>query len=408
MNLNDWVDYLMKQHPIEIDMGLARVSEVAKRLELTDIGASKIITVAGTNGKGTTCAFLERILLKAGYRVGVYSSPHLLRFNERVRIDGEDVHDSDLIHAFECIELIRNEISLTFFEFTTLAGILIFKQKCVNVVLLEVGLGGRLDATNIIDSDMSVITSIDLDHQFFLGNTRESVGIEKVGVCRARKPAIMGEPNVPVKVQQKLVEIEADTYFVGKQFSSQLNETHWSFIGKRSIDNIDYPQLPLQNAVTAVETILHFDDSITDEIIRDGIKEANVPGRMERVSSSPLLLLDVAHNPHAARYLNSQLLKYKDRNIYALCGMLKDKDIQTVINELTESVSHWNLATLDVERGATAQEIADCFETQDDVRCFCSIKSAWEDLREKITVNDVVIVFGSFYTVAGFKMLKQG
>ena len=408
MNLDAWLDYLLQQHPTEIDMGLARVSQVANFLQLTDLGSAKVITVAGTNGKGTTCAFLESILLKAGYSVGVYSSPHLLKFNERVRINGQDVQDSDLISAFETIESNRKGISLTFFEYATLAGLYIFKQKQVDVVLLEVGLGGRLDATNIIDADISVLTSIGLDHQAYLGNTRESVGIEKVGVCRADNPAIIGEPDVPEQVIQRLAQIGSQTSFVDKHFAKTEKEQNWAFKGIRQIDNLTYPSLPIQNAVTAIQTILSFNDAISDDIIREGIKSARVPGRMELISTHPTVLLDVAHNPQSARYLKSQLSKFQGKRVFALCGMLKDKDIQKVIDELDGAFNHWNLVTLDVDRGAKASEIGLYFKDSSSIDCFDSVEAGWNELKAKITEDDVVIVFGSFYTVAGFKMLKQG
>ncbi len=383
MNLDAWIDHLTRQHPVEIDMGLTRVSKAAGFLNLTDLGKTKIITVAGTNGKGTTCAFLESILLNAGYSVGVYSSPHLLKFNERVRINGDDIDDSDLIAAFEMIRAHRRDISLTFFEYATLAGLYIFKQKQVDVVLLEVGLGGRLDATNIIDADISVLTSIGLDHQAFLGDTRESVGIEKAGVCREHRPAIIGEPDVPEKVMLKLRDIGSRTSYAGKQFFGTEQENNWVFSGVRQIDGLAYPSLPLQNAVTAIQTVLHLDDSIADEAIRQGIQTANIPGRMELVATDPSVFLDVAHNPQSARYLKTQLAKYQNKRIYALCGMLIDKDIQKVIDELSDSISAWNFVTLDVDRGATAEEIRQFFNGSAQTGCFDSVEAGWNDLKTK-------------------------
>ena len=358
--------------------------------------------------KGQPVLFLESILLKAGYRAGVYSSPHLLKFNERIRINGENIQDSNLIAAFEAIEANREDISLTFFEYATLAGLYLFKLQRVDVALLEVGLGGRLDATNMVDADISVLTSIGLDHQNYLGDTRELVGLEKVEISRVNKPAIIGEPDVPAKVKLRLKEIGANASFVGEHFTANQQQHTWTFNGVRQIEDLTYPQLPLQNAITAIQTTLLFDDSISDEVIKQGIKSANVPGRMELISDNPVVILDVAHNPQAARYLKAQLAKYQEKNIYALCGMLKDKDISKVIQEITEVITHWNLVTLDVERGATAFEMKAFFDDHKQINCFTSIKAGWDDLKTKITADDVVIVFGSFYTVAGFKMLKQG
>ena len=406
MNFEDWIEYLINQHPVEIDMGLSRVREVAKRLHLLERVDCKVITVAGTNGKGTTCAFLENILLKSNYSVGVYSSPHLLKFNERVRVNGSNVVDSKLIEAFEAIEVARKEITLTFFEYATLAGLYVFLKEKVDVILLEVGLGGRLDATNIIDADISVLTSIGLDHQEFLGNTRESERKKKIGICRTGKPAIIGEPDVPENVKAKLKDIAANTSFVNADFSSRKGTYNWSFYGVRTITDIPEPQLPLQNAVTAIQTILLFDNTISDNTIRDGIRDACLAGRMEQVSSNPSVYLDVAHNPQSACYLKSQLERFKGKKIFALCGMLKDKDIQTVLTELSESMSSWHLVTLDVKRGATSEEMQQNLNSQKDVHCFCSVEEAWDDLKQKISSNDVVIVFGSFYTVSDFKRLS--
>ncbi|MBM7074159.1 bifunctional tetrahydrofolate synthase/dihydrofolate synthase [Shewanella sp. 202IG2-18] len=408
MHFEEWINYLISQHPVEIDMGLSRVREVAKRLNLLNLGETKIITVAGTNGKGTTCAFLENIFLNANYQVGVYSSPHLLKFNERVRINNRNATDDQLIEAFKQIELAREEITLTFFEYSTLSALYVFKQQAVDIVLLEVGLGGRLDATNMIDANIAVLTSIGLDHQEYLGNTRESVGIEKVGVCRKERPAIIGEPEVPHAVKQRLKEIGANTYFVGDDFNSFDESNHWSFNGLRVINNIPAPQLPLQNAVTAIQTALMFDPTLTDEMIKSGVEQASLPGRMELVSQQPKVYLDVAHNPQSAQYLKRQLNKFEGKRVFALCGMLKDKDIQSVIQCLQTEFYEWNLVSLDVSRGAESSELAECFDSQQNINCFGDLNEAWANLKLKITDDDVVIVFGSFYTVAGFKKLKQG
>lgn len=408
MHFEEWIDYLISQHPVEIDMGLNRVREVAKRLNLLDLGETKVITVAGTNGKGTTCAFLENIFLNANYQVGVYSSPHLLKFNERVRINSRDATDDQLIEAFKQIELAREEITLTFFEYSTLSALYVFRQQAVDIVLLEVGLGGRLDATNMIDTNIAVLTSIGLDHQEYLGNTRESVGIEKVGVCRKDRAAIIGEPEVPQAVKQRLKEIGARVHFVGQDFDSFDDNDSWTFNGLRVINNISFPQLPLQNAVTAIQAALMFDPSLTDEMIKSGVEQASLPGRMELVSQQPMIYLDVAHNPQSAQYLKTQLRKFEGKRVFALCGMLKDKDIQSVIQCLQVEFYEWNLVSLDVSRGAKSSELAEYFDAKQNINCFHNLNDAWDNLKLKITDDDVVIVFGSFYTVAGFKKLKQG
>ncbi|BFL84707.1 hypothetical protein LFREDSHE_31570 [Shewanella baltica] len=304
--LEQWLDYLLSIHPTEIDMGLTRVSKVAQTLGLLDLGQSKIVTVAGTNGKGTTCAMLENILRLSGLTVGVYSSPHMLKYNERVRINGCDASDSGFVAAFEQIEAARAEISLTFFEYATLAGLILFKAAKLDVVILEVGLGGRLDATNIIDADISVVTSVDLDHESYLGNTRELVGREKAGIFRHGKAAIVGEPNLPHTVNDVANEVGAILYRVGNEFSYQVHGNLWDFQGQvLKLHDLALPTLPLPNAATVLAVIEQGWPDIAPAIIAQGISTARLTGRLERVNEQPLVLLDVAHNPHAARFLCS-------------------------------------------------------------------------------------------------------
>ncbi|MCH1930739.1 bifunctional tetrahydrofolate synthase/dihydrofolate synthase [Shewanella sp. A25] len=405
--LSQWLDYLLSIHPTEIDMGLTRVSKVAKRLNLLDLGKTKIVTVGGTNGKGTTCAMLENILRLAGYSVGVYSSPHMLKFNERVRINGVDAPDEAFVAAFEQIEAARAETSLTFFEYATLAGLTLFKAADLDVVILEVGLGGRLDATNIIDADISVVTSVDLDHESYLGNTRELVGREKAGIFRAGKPAIVGEPNLPHTVNDVAQGIGAHLYRVGTEFSYLQTQDTWSFKGKTfEFTGLSLPTLPLPNAATVLAIVEHGWPHLSQAIIDKGIRSARLTGRLERVNEQPLILLDVAHNPHAARFLVKQLSPIvKDRKVYALCGMLKDKDIDGVLPVVAPLVDAWYLVSLSGERGASAEMLRQTLSDTTDAKLFDDIASAWNGLKAQIKPDDVVIVFGSFYTVAGFKSL---
>ncbi|MGB0894874.1 MAG: bifunctional tetrahydrofolate synthase/dihydrofolate synthase [Parashewanella sp.] len=416
-SLEQWLDYLLRQHPIEIDMGLTRVTDVARNMSLLTPNKT-VITVGGTNGKGTTCRLIESVLTVAGKNVGVYSSPHLLKFNERIRICGKDVTDAALIKAFYAIELNRNDISLTFFEYATLAALYIFSQADLDVILLEVGLGGRLDATNIIDADIGVITSIDLDHQEYLGNTRELVGIEKAGISRADQPFIIGEPDLPSPVLRLLKQKSAIPISVGTAFEYAINNNDWEYSGvdsngQRHIIDLPMPELPLPNAATAITTILQYSADITDEYIRKGIACASMAGRFEQLSQSPRILLDVAHNPHAAKLLKQRLkqLLHKElhKKVYALCGMLKDKDIGSVLNVMANVIDDWSLVDLEVERGAQAGQLKQALIDEKQVHCFASISDAWQRLKHKITDEDVVIVFGSFYTVSGFKkLIEQG
>ena len=405
--LSVWLDYLLAIHPTEIDMGLERVTQVATRLGVLSLGSTKVITVAGTNGKGSTCRMLEQIMRAAGYRVGVYSSPHILNYNERVRIDGVDAPDSDFISAFETIEAVRGDTSLTFFEYATLAGLLLFKQAKLDLVILEVGLGGRLDATNIIDADVSVVTAIDLDHQAYLGDTRELVGREKAGIFRQNRPAIVGDAEMPASVVEVANEKGALLKAVGQAFSYKQTSTGWDFCGEHwQFEGLPKPQLPLPNAATSLAALEQLWPELSEAAIRSGLSSARLSGRMEHICEAPLIILDVAHNPHAARYLAQRLdeLQAKGR-VYGVCGMLKDKDIEGVMQALAPSIDSWLLVTLHNERGADAGRLRKALPDGCDAREFEQMPDCWQYLKPKLGAEDVVIVFGSFYTVSGFKAL---
>ena len=409
--LDEWLAYLLAIHPSEIDMGLTRVSAVAKRLDVLHLQPAQVITVAGTNGKGTTCAMLESVLLAAGKTVGVYSSPHLLRYNERIRINQQDVADQSLIEAFKAIEQARAEISLTFFEYATLAGLYLFKAANLNVIILEVGLGGRLDATNMVDSSATVLTSVDLDHQEYLGNTRELVGREKAGVFRPHCIAVVGEPDIPSSVIEYASSINTQLVSVNNHFSYSVKDNNtWEYTHQNGAKTVlPQPSLPIANAACVVALVKQMWPDIADSTMATGLINATLPGRLEKVSSAPLVLLDVAHNPHAARYLSTQLQRYQPRRIFALCGMLKDKDIRSVLSILDEQIFQWNMVTLDSERGASAKMLVELLPSESQLdskaREFDNIASAWQAIQAAIKEDDVVIVFGSFYTVAGFKHL---
>ncbi|QYJ84766.1 bifunctional tetrahydrofolate synthase/dihydrofolate synthase [Shewanella mesophila] len=408
-SLTTWLDHLMSIHPTDIDMGLDRVSSVAKSMGLTDLGNTKVITVGGTNGKGTTCAMIEQIMTLAGYRVGVYSSPHMLKYNERVRVAGTNASDQALIDAFCAIDQARGQISLTFFEYATLAGLMIFKQSKLDIVLLEVGLGGRLDATNIIDADISVVTSIDIDHQEYLGDTRELVGREKAGIFRSGRPAIVGDSDLPPSVIEVANDTGAQLSVVGEAFDYTLHGDSWDFNGASlSLSGLPVPQLPLPNAATALAVVELLIPSISQDVVQQGLLQAKLTGRLERFSDEPLILLDVAHNPHAARYLKQRLGAYSGRRVVALCGMLKDKDYQTVISTLDEVVDTWYFSDLDCERSASAERLVACLPQGSIGYPFESIALAYRALTNNICDGDMVIVFGSFYTVAEFKNLNLG
>ncbi|MCE9678685.1 bifunctional tetrahydrofolate synthase/dihydrofolate synthase [Shewanella sp. AS1] len=405
-SLTVWLEHLLSIHPTEIDMGLARVSEVAASMGLLSLGQTKIVTVAGTNGKGTTCAMIEAVMMQAGWSVGVYSSPHLLQYNERVRINGNDASDQAFIEAFCAIDQARGAISLTFFEYATLAALYIFKQQKLDLVILEVGLGGRLDATNMIDADVSVITSIDIDHQEYLGDTRELVGREKAGIFRASRPAIVGERDLPQSVIQVAREKGADLILVGQAFDYVKHENGWDFQGQTfSMNGLPLPTLPLPNGATALAVVEHLLPGISQELVAAGLRAAKLNGRLEQVSLQPTILLDVAHNPHAAKYLRQSLAPYKGKRIFALCGMLKDKDYSEVISILGDVMTQWYFTSLDCQRSAAADDLLACLEGKGNGFAFDTLRQAYDALAAKICDDDVVIVFGSFYTVAEFKQL---
>ncbi|MBW5810660.1 bifunctional tetrahydrofolate synthase/dihydrofolate synthase [Yersinia kristensenii] len=393
-----WLYYLERLHSQPIELGLERVKQVAERLDLLK-PAPKVFTVAGTNGKGTTCCTLESILLAAGLRVGVYSSPHLLRYTERVRIQGQELPEAEHSHSFAKIEAGRKDISLTYFEFGTLSALQLFKQAKLDVVILEVGLGGRLDATNIVDSDVAAITSIAIDHTDWLGFDRESIGREKAGVFRAGKPAVVGEPDMPQSIADVAAKLSAHLYQrdIAWQFSQQEKSWDWQ-CDTRQWNNLPLPNVPLANAATAL-AVLHYSGlSLSEEVIRQGLQTATLPGRFQRVSEKPLLILDVAHNPHAARYLADKLAKLpKQGKVRAVVGMLSDKDIGGTLACLSEQVDEWYCAPLEGPRGASAEQLAEHLVQS---RQFSHVETAWRQAMQDAEPQDVVIVCGSFHTVA--------
>ncbi|MDN0111651.1 bifunctional tetrahydrofolate synthase/dihydrofolate synthase [Yersinia mollaretii] len=393
-----WLDYLERLHSQPIELGLERVKQVAEHLDLLK-PAPKVFTVAGTNGKGTTCCTLESILLAAGLRVGVYSSPHLLRYTERVRIQGQELSEAEHSHSFAQIEAGREDISLTYFEFGTLSALQLFKQAKLDVVILEVGLGGRLDATNIVDSDVAAITSIAIDHTDWLGFDRESIGREKAGVFRAGKPAVVGEPDMPLSIADVAAKLGAQLYQRDKawQFSQQEQSWCWQCDDRQWAD-LPLPNVPLANAATAL-AVLHYSKlPLSEAAIHQGLQAARLPGRFQRVSEQPLLILDVAHNPHAARYLTDRLAQLpKQGKVRAVVGMLSDKDIAGTLACLAEQVDEWYCAPLEGPRGATAAQLAEHLSLS---RQFGDVETAWRQAMQDAEPQDVVIVCGSFHTVA--------
>lgn len=414
-SLADWLAYLESLHPVAIELGLDRVKAVAQRLQADQGGGVKII-VGGTNGKGSTCAMLESIYLAAGYKTGMYTSPHLIDFNERIRIRGELASDEQIVEQLARIETARGDISLTYFEYTTLAALLLFKAHETDVAILEVGLGGRLDAVNIIDADCSIITSVDIDHIQWLGNTREKIGWEKAHIFRQGRPAICSDPEPPQTVIDYAREIDADLWLFGRDFNYSADKQQWAYAGRGQRRNaLAYPALrganQLLNASAALAAIEALRDrlAVPQQSVRQGLLQAVLPGRFQIIPGQPTVVLDVAHNPHAAAVLahNLNSMSYFPYT-HAVVGMVNDKDCDEVIEKFGRKIDHWYCATLQGERGRSGEDIAgrirqllpEDAEGLPSVTVYDSPAAAYDSARSKASDNDRIVVFGSFLTVA--------
>lgn len=396
--LATWLSYLEHLHSKTIDLGLARVSEVAQRMAVIK-PAPFVFTVAGTNGKGTTCRTLESVLMAAGYKVGVYSSPHLVRYTERVRVQGEELPELAHTTSFAEIEAARGDISLSYFEFGTLSALWLFQQARLDVVILEVGLGGRLDATNIVDADVAVVTSIALDHTDWLGPDRESIGREKAGIFRSGKPAIVGEPDMPLTIAEVASEKGALLLRRGVDWQYDASEQGWSFRDRLgALNDLPLPQVPLPNAATALAALRASGLKAKEQAMRDGIQNAMLPGRFQIISEAPRTILDVAHNPHAATYLAGRLKTLsKTGRVLAVVGMLHDKDIAGTLANLQAEVDDWYCAPLEGPRGATAEQLLEHLRAG---KVYTSVAQAWHAAMADARPEDTVLVCGSFHTVA--------
>ncbi|AVP57517.1 bifunctional tetrahydrofolate synthase/dihydrofolate synthase [Pulveribacter suum] len=423
--LSDWLHHCEQLHPKNIEMGLERVGEVARRLQLAF--KCPVITVAGTNGKGSTCAMLEAVCLQAGYRPGVYTSPHLVRFEERCRIRGESVAADALAPHFEAVERARtqdgDEVSLTYFEFTTLAILRLMSQAPLDVAILEVGLGGRLDATNIIDADCAVITSVDVDHVEFLGPDRESIGREKAGIMRAGRPVIVSDPVPPASVIERAREIGADLWRFGQDFNYTGDKQQWAWAGRgRRYAGLAYPALrganQLLNASGALAALeaLREQLPITAQAVRAGLALVELPGRFQIVPGQPALVLDVAHNPHSVAALTANLdaMGYFPTT-HAIFGAMADKDLAPMLAKVGPLIDRWYFTNLDTPRALTAQQlqqrwgalqIAAGAQREVPTSTHASPLQALAAVMEVADPADRIVVFGSFYTVGG--VLQQG
>ncbi|QKF49095.1 Dihydrofolate synthase/folylpolyglutamate synthase [Pseudomonas graminis] len=411
-SLSDWLSYLEHLHPSAIDMGLERSQQVATQMGLTR-PAPRVITVTGTNGKGSTCAFVASLLQAQGLKVGVYSSPHLLRYNERVQVQGVEATDAELCAAFDVVERGRGDISLTYFEMGTLAAFWLFAQAGLDAVVLEVGLGGRLDTVNLIDADMALVTSIGVDHAEFLGNTRETVAFEKAGIFREGRPALCGDLDPPQPLLDKARALHCPLSLRGRDFDLLINATGWDWSGtdatgrKVELHALPLLDLPMQNAALALQAYLLLDLPWDESTLRGALVNTRVTGRLDRRSidwqgKSLSLLLDVGHNPHAAKFLAQRLNQrpVAGRRL-AVFGLLSDKDLQGVLAELGETFSSWAVAPLPTPRSRPAQEIEQALQNLGArVTSHPSIALALEAQCAHATADDEIVLFGSFYCVA--------
>lgn len=409
--LAGWLAYLEKLHPKSIALGLERVDAVRRALQMEPV--FPIVTVAGTNGKGSTCAMLEQIYREAGYRVACYTSPHLLRYNERVRIDGREADDASLCRAFAAVEAVRHEIPLTYFEFGTLAAMWLFIEASVEVAILEVGLGGRLDAVNIFEPQCAVLTSVDIDHIDFLGDSRESIGQEKAGIFRKGVPAICGDMQPPATVLNVAAAIGARYRQSGVDFGFIDNTDNWTFFsGEEQWPGLPKPALngafQLLNASCVLEAVrcLQAQLPVSASAIWDGLQHVLLQGRFQRFPGPPEVILDVAHNPHAARSLAENLrglpFPCSGRTL-AVFAMLADKDIAGVVEALAPAVDAWFVADIDQPRGASGAMLATILTEKSGgkpVSCHRNVISAYRQACLSAGENDRIAAFGSFYTVA--------
>jgi dihydrofolate synthase/folylpolyglutamate synthase len=412
--LSDWLAYLETLHPKAIAMGLDRVRRVQGRLHADP--DCPVITVTGTNGKGSTCAMLEAILRAARYRTALYTSPHLLRYNERVRIDGDEASDADLCEAFAAVEAVRGDVPLTYFEFGTLAALWLFAREAPDVLILEVGLGGRLDAVNATDADVAILTTVDLDHMDYLGSTREDIGREKAGIFRGGRPAICAEPKPPESVQELAREIGADLRRIGVDFGYVGEGTQWQFWVRE--DNalkrrfgLPYPALrgsyQLANASAALAALetLQRRMPVSMGAVRQGLLQVDLPGRFQVLPGRPALVLDVAHNPHAARVLADNL---QDMGFFArtcaVFAMYGDKDAGGVIEVMKSRIDRWYIAPLPGPRGGSAAAVEAALHAHGvapaSITSNPSVEAAFQTAWEQAEDADRIVAFGSFLTVA--------
>ena len=409
-SLKGWLDWQESLHPLAIDLGLERAARVFHTLN-PDCIKPRTITVAGTNGKGSCIAYLEAIFRAQGYCVGAYSSPHILKYNERIKIDGIPVSDDKICEAFARIESVRGNTSLSYFEFGTLAALDIFRRSGLDIQLLEVGLGGRLDAVNIVDPDVSLISSIGIDHVDWLGATREAIGREKAGIFRAKIPAIVGDPDPPESLLQTALDKNARLYCINKDFAYKKQTATWDwFAGVRHIAQLPEPGLKgehqYRNASAVILAVNMLSESlpVSDRSIRLGLANAQLLGRFQLINDKIPVLLDVGHNPEAVKTLVEYLTwTFPGKRIHAVFSMMKDKDIAAVLEIMNPVVYDWFFAPLANPRAATESLMRDIFSQSPVSRVsfgFNSFVQAYEAAKKQSQEGDLLLVFGSFFLVS--------
>ena len=426
--LPEWLAHAERLHPVTIDMGLERVQRVAQRMNLAL--SCPVITVAGTNGKGSTCAMLEAVYTQSGYRTGVYTSPHLVHFEERCRIAGEPVATDDLLPAFAEVEEARKgqggdeAISLSYFEFTTLAILRTLSRAGLDVAILEVGLGGRLDAVNIIDTDCAVITCIALDHMALLGNDREAIGYEKAGIMRTGRPVVVSDPVPPQSVLDRALEIGADLWRIGKDFHFAGDQQQWGWAmhpshGGRRYAGLAYPALRGANQLVNASGVLGAVEAlrsklpVTAQAVRNGLALVELPGRFQIVPGTPTLVLDVAHNPHSVAALTENLdaMGYYPTT-HAVFGAMADKDLGAMLERIAPLIDRWHLTDLPLPRASTAAALAETLKAHPATAkstvagCHANPMEALQAAVSHADPADRIVVFGSFFTVGG--VLQDG
>ena len=407
--LNEWIDWQCKLHPTNMDFNLSRIKEIAERLNVHKT-TSKVFTVAGTNGKGSTVAILESVLLESGYNVGSYTSPHLIEFNERIKINKINAETEEICQAFELIEKNRKDITLTFFEFSTLAAFIIFSKKNLDVIILEVGLGGRLDAVNIIDPDVSIITNIGYDHTAILGDDLELIAFEKSGIMRKDKPTIISYLNIHQSIIKNAKEVGSNLEIINKSFSYKIiSNKKWFFSNTDGVEiELDNPGtkglLQINNAASVLQAIHSCEGiELNNEKAVKGIKKSSITGRFQIINRSPIIVLDIAHNEQSIETLVENLREYFPHcNYHAVFSVLKDKNVNQMLSVVKGFFKSWHISNSDNERALAVNELkVNNFFISEEIKAYDSIEKAYKGALEYAKKeNDVIVVFGSSYTVS--------